>query len=118
MGPPLQDFLCAFEPSNWVFPAAHSANCCVQVEPTSEAAHPLNSSIACGTHRSHSRPKTIGKVWSPSLPQDSEEFKFPIPALRTSVNSRLGLSRFQSTPGPLRAIKQIPVISVSYQAHR
>src|SRR5262249_14841006 len=29
MGPPLQDFLCAFEPSDWVFPVAHSANCCV-----------------------------------------------------------------------------------------
>src|SRR5262249_6328941 len=43
MRPPLQVFLCAFEPSDWVFPAAHSANCCVQVEPTSEAAHPLNS---------------------------------------------------------------------------
>src|SRR6516162_7450095 len=28
MGPPLQDFLCAFEPSDWVFPVAHSANCC------------------------------------------------------------------------------------------
>jgi hypothetical protein len=22
MGPPLQDFLCAFEPSDWVFPVA------------------------------------------------------------------------------------------------
>src|SRR5262245_21737961 len=29
MGPPLQDFLCAFEPSDRVFPVAHSANCCV-----------------------------------------------------------------------------------------
>src|SRR5262249_12760504 len=29
MGPSLQDFLCAFEPSDWVFPVAHSANCCV-----------------------------------------------------------------------------------------
>src|SRR5262249_44055526 len=29
MGPPLQDFLYAFEPSDWVFPVAHSANCCV-----------------------------------------------------------------------------------------
>jgi len=35
MGPSLQDFLCAFEPSDWVFPVAHSANCCVPVEPTS-----------------------------------------------------------------------------------
>ena len=42
MGPPLQDFLGAFEPSDWVFPVAHSANCCVQVQPTSEAAYLLN----------------------------------------------------------------------------
>src|SRR5215470_14549099 len=42
MGPPLQDFLCAFEPADRVFPVAHSANCCVQVEPTSEAAYLLN----------------------------------------------------------------------------
>src|SRR5262249_54530819 len=42
MRPPLQDFLCAFEPSDWVFPVAHSANCCVPVEPTSEAADLLN----------------------------------------------------------------------------
>src|SRR6516165_12470914 len=35
MGPPLQDFLCAFELSDWVFPVAHSANCCVP--PTSES---------------------------------------------------------------------------------
>jgi hypothetical protein len=42
MSKPLQDSLCAFELSDWVFPVAHSANCCVQVKPTSEAAHPLN----------------------------------------------------------------------------
>src|SRR5215831_8051244 len=29
MGPPLQDFLCALESSDWVFPVAHSANRCV-----------------------------------------------------------------------------------------
>src|SRR6516164_9864276 len=40
MGPPLQDFLCAFELSDWVFPVAHSANCCMP--PTSEAGWPLS----------------------------------------------------------------------------
>jgi hypothetical protein len=34
------------------------------------ATRSIPSSIACGTHRSHSRPKAIGKVRNPSLAQD------------------------------------------------
>src|SRR5262249_13849820 len=76
MGPPLQDFLCAFEPSDWVFPVAHSANCCVQFEPTSEAAHLLNLQFnrvwngpapfrpkAMGRYRAHLARRTLSLWW-------------------------------------------------------
>src|SRR5262249_26469720 len=76
MGPPLQDFLCAFEPSDWVFPVAHSANCCVQFEPTSEAAHLLNLQFnrvwngpapfrpkAMGRYRAHLARRSLSLCW-------------------------------------------------------
>src|SRR5262249_25224512 len=70
MGPPLQDFLCAFEPADRVFPVAHSANCCVQVEPTSEAAYLLNLQFnriparrQSERYRAHLARRTLSLCW-------------------------------------------------------
>src|SRR5215831_7937548 len=54
MGPPLQDFLCAFEPSDWVFPVAHSANCCVP--PTWGAGPPAQSPVQSRVERTGAIP--------------------------------------------------------------
>src|SRR6516165_6257830 len=57
MGPPLQDFLCAFELSDWVFPVAHSANCCVP--PTSESHLARRTLILCWPLNQH--PALLGR---------------------------------------------------------
>src|SRR6516162_796866 len=57
MGPPLQDFLCAFELSDWVFPVAHSANCCVP--PTSKSYLARRTLSLCWPLNQHPAPLNV-----------------------------------------------------------